>query len=75
MEQAGSADRVKVGEALHHLNLQTGPAAMAYMGGVKFNESGLREGSRVLMVQWQGGVPKAVSPAEVAVAKPIPLKR
>jgi branched-chain amino acid transport system substrate-binding protein len=74
MEQAGSTDRVKVAEALHHINLQSGPAAMAYYGGVRFDDSGLREGSRVLMVQWQNGVPKAVSPAEVAVAKPISMK-
>lgn len=75
MELAGQADRVKVGEALHRIDLKSGPAAMAYYGGVKFTPDGLREGSHVLMVQWQDGVPKAVSPPEVAIANPLVFKR
>ncbi len=75
IEMAGSTDRVKVGDALHRISIQSGPAAVAYYGGVKFTESGLREGSHVLLVQWQGGIPKVIGPAEVAIAKPTGLTR
>lgn len=75
LEQAGSTDRVKIGDALHRIDIQSGPAAVAYYGGVKFTESGLREGSHVLLVQWQNGVPRVVGPAEVATAKPIGMTR
>jgi len=75
IEQAGSADRVKVGETMHRMKLTTGPAAVAYPGGVQFAENGLRTTSRVLLVQWQHGTPVVVAPAELAVAKPLATKR
>ena len=75
IEQAGSADRVKVGEALHRMNLTTGPAAVAYPGGVRFAENGLRTNARILLVQWQHGTPVVVSPPELAIAKPLGTRR
>ncbi len=75
LEQTGVADRAKVGETMHRMNLVSGPAAVAYPGGVKFAENGLREQSRVLLVQWQHGVPVVVAPADLATAKPLPTKR
>ena len=71
IEQTGSADRAKVGETMHRMKLTSGPAAVAYPGGVQFAENGLRIGSRVLLVQWQHGTPVVVAPTELAVAKPL----
>ena len=71
MEKAKSADRVKVAEAIHQLDLSSGQAASAFAGGVKFEPNGRRARAVVLVVQWQNGVPITVFPPSVAVAKPI----
>jgi branched-chain amino acid transport system substrate-binding protein len=71
MERAKSANREKVAQAIHELNLTSGAAASAFAGGVKFAANGRRERAVVLIVQWQKGVPVTVYPPSVALAKPI----
>ena len=72
IEQAGSADRRKVGAALHAMDLTTGPGAQVFPGGrVKFDENGRRVGAPLVIVQWQNGEPVTVYPPEAAFAKPI----
>ena len=71
MEKAKSADREKVNQAIHELNLTSGPAASVFAGGVKFEPNGRRSGAVTLVVQWQNGVPVTVYPPEVALAKPV----
>lgn len=68
LERAGVADRVKVNEEIHKLDLKTGPAADAFPGGVKFDEAGHRINAPVVIVQWQGGKPLTVYPTDRALA-------
>lgn len=70
IERAKSADRVKVAQAIHQLDLTSGAAASAFAGGVKFEPNGRRARAVVLIVQWQNGVPVTVYPPSVAVANP-----
>jgi len=70
LEKAKSADREKVAEAIRHLDLTSGPAALALPGGVKFDSNGRRQRTVVLVVQWQNGVPVTVYPPQYAFAKP-----
>ena len=70
MERAKSADREKVAEAIRRLDLKTGPVAVAFPGGAKFDANGRRERTVVLVVQWQNGEPVTVYPPEYAFAKP-----
>lgn len=72
MEQARSADRRKVREALHTMDLTTGPDATTFPGErIQFNDAGRRIGAPLVIVQWQNGVPVTVYPPEAAFAKPI----
>lgn len=75
LERAGAADRVKVAEQIHKMDLTSGPAASAFSGGVKFEPNGRRARAKVLVVQWQNGVPVTVYPPESAQAKPFWPKR
>src|SRR5262249_5586423 len=59
-ERAGVADGVRVNEEIHKMNLESGPAATAFPGGVKFDENGRRVGAPLVIVQWQNGVPVSV---------------
>jgi len=71
METAKSADRRKVNEALHGMDLTTGPGAQTFPGGrVKFDANGRRVGAPLVIVQWQNGEPITVYPPEAAFAKP-----
>jgi branched-chain amino acid transport system substrate-binding protein len=69
LENAGSADREAVAEALR--NLDEGPSPYFPGGELKFNEQGRREGAGLTIIQWQDGVPVTVYPPELAVAEPI----
>ena len=72
IEQAGSPDRRKVREALHTMDLTTGPAAKTFPGGhIKFDDAGRRVGAPLVIVQWQNGVPVTVYPPEAAFAQPV----
>ncbi len=69
MEQAGSADREKVAQALRGMDVTGGPAAFFPGGRVKFDAKGRRVGASPMIVQWQKGEPVAVWPQEAARAK------
>lgn len=71
LERAGVADKIKVAEEVRKLDLKEGPAAVAFPGGVKFDEAGRRLGAQVVIAQWQNGRPLSVYPLDRALAKPI----
>jgi branched-chain amino acid transport system substrate-binding protein len=71
LERAGVADKNKVAAEVRKLDLKEGPAAVAFPGGVKFDEAGRRVGAQVVIAQWQGGKPLSVYPLDRALAKPI----
>jgi branched-chain amino acid transport system substrate-binding protein len=71
LERAGVADKNKVAAEVRKLDLQEGPAAVAFPGGVKFDANGRRMGAQVVIAQWQGGRPLSVYPLDRALAKPI----
>ncbi len=75
IERAGSRDRVKVMQALSATSRSDGPAQFFPGKSLKFEPSGRRVDAPVVLVQWQGGKPLTVSPAEEAIAKPIWVKR
>ena len=75
LERAGAADKVKVAEQIRKMDLKEGPAALAFPGGVKFDEKGRRMNAPIVIVQWQKGVPVTVSPVDRALAKPYWPKR
>jgi branched-chain amino acid transport system substrate-binding protein len=75
LERAGAADKVKVAEQIRKMDLKDGPAALAFPGGVKFDEKGRRMNAPIVIVQWQKGVPVTVSPVDRALAKPYWPKR
>ena len=68
LERAGVADKVKVNEEIHKLDLKTGQAADSFPGGVKFDAAGRRVGAPVVIVQWQNGRPLTVYPIDRALA-------
>ena len=70
LERAKVADKVKVAEEIRKMDLKDGPAALAFPGGVKFDEKGRRVGAPLVIVQWQNGVPVAVYPTDRALATP-----
>jgi branched-chain amino acid transport system substrate-binding protein len=70
IELAKSADRRKVGEALHTMDLTTGPADLFPDGRVKYDEKGRRVGAKLCVVQYHNGVPKAVYPDNIAAETP-----
>ena len=71
LERAGAADKSKVAAEVRKLDLKEGPAAVAFPGGVKFDDNGRRVGAQVVIAQWQGGKPLSVYPLDRALAKPI----
>jgi branched-chain amino acid transport system substrate-binding protein len=70
LERVGEADRVKVAEEIHKMELTEGPAAVAFPGTVAFGEDGRRTGAQLVIVQWQDGVPVSVYPPEQALSTP-----
>ena len=68
LEKAGVADRVKVNDEIHKLDLTTGRAADTFPGGVKFDAAGRRTNAPVCIVQWQDGKPMTVYPTDRAMA-------
>lgn len=69
LERAKVADKVKVAEEIRKMDLKDGPAALAFPGGVHFDEKGRRVGAPLVIVQWQNGVPLSVYPTDRALAK------
>jgi branched-chain amino acid transport system substrate-binding protein len=68
MEEAGSAERHKVGAALHTMDLTTGPADLFPDGRVSYDEKGRRRGAKVCIVQYHNGIPTPVFPESIATA-------
>ena len=71
LERTGSADRKKLGETMHKIDLKDGPARFFPDGRVKYDEVGRRVGAELCIVQWQKGRPVAVHPESIAVSKAI----
>ena len=66
IERAGSAERHKVNESLHTIDITDGPARFFPDGRIKFDEKGRRVGAKLCVVQWRDGVPVPVFPEAVA---------
>lgn len=69
LERAGSADKLKLAEAIRGLNLTEGPAAASFPGPIKFDEKGRRQDVPMIFAQWQKGLPVTVYPEDRAIAK------
>jgi branched-chain amino acid transport system substrate-binding protein len=70
LEAAGTADKLKVADAIRKMNLTTGPAALSFPGPIKFDEKGRRQDVPMIFAQWQNGAPVTVYPEDRALAKP-----
>ena len=66
VEFAQSAERNKVMQALHTINLTDGPARFFPDGTLSFDEKGRRRGAKLCIVQWRGGEPVPVYPEAIA---------
>ena len=71
IEKAGSADPKKVAQAIRSMNESEGAARFFPGGKLAFEPNGRRAGAELVIVQWQGGEPKAIFPASLAAAKPL----
>jgi branched-chain amino acid transport system substrate-binding protein len=71
-ELAKSTDPKAIRDAVTKLDLRSGPAASALTPGrIRYDERGRRVGATPIIVQWQGGEPFTVVPAELATRKPV----
>jgi branched-chain amino acid transport system substrate-binding protein len=70
LEQAGTANREQVSQAIRRMDTTAGPGRYFAGGRVKFEPNGRRAGAPVVVIQWQHGQPVTVYPVESAVAKP-----
>lgn len=71
-ERAKSADPKAIRDAVVTLDLASGPAAHALIPGrIRYDTRGRRLGATPVIVQWQGGEPFTVVPAELATRKPV----
>jgi len=68
LEKAGAADREKINDAIHALDTTTGPALFFPGHHLQYDAQGRRVGAKMVMVQWQNGMPVTVFPPDVAVA-------
>ena len=68
VERAGVADKIKVNEALHAMDLKDSPANIAFPGPIKFDAAGHRLDAPLVMAQWQNGVPHTIYPIDRATA-------
>ena len=66
LEKCGVADRRKVSEAIHELDMTDGPALFFPDGRLKYDEKGRRVGAKLCVVQWRGGKPVPVYPPSIA---------
>ncbi len=66
---AGSADTVKIRDALHALDFTHGAMTLVQPGHVRFSEQGQNTYAHPVMVQWGGGAPHTVYPAGDASQK------
>jgi branched-chain amino acid transport system substrate-binding protein len=68
VERAGAADKIKVNDELHKMDLKDTPANVAFPGPVKFDAAGRRVDAPLVIVQWQSGVPVTIYPTDRALA-------
>jgi branched-chain amino acid transport system substrate-binding protein len=69
-ERAKSMDPKAIREAITKLDLTSGPAASTLAPGrIRYDERGRRVGAAPIIVQWQGGEPFTVAPADLATRK------
>ena len=68
LHRAGGAERDRVRAAMLATDVPDGGAANG--GGVRFDERGQNTRARALLMQWQGGRPVTIFPAEAAVTGP-----
>jgi branched-chain amino acid transport system substrate-binding protein len=66
LERTGVADRRKVNDAIHALDMTDGPALFFPDGRLKYDEAGRRVGAKLCIVQWRSGKPVPVYPATIA---------
>jgi branched-chain amino acid transport system substrate-binding protein len=66
LERCGVADRRKVSDALHELDITDGPALFFPDGHLKYDEKGRRVGAKLCVVQWRSGKPVPVYPPSIA---------
>jgi branched-chain amino acid transport system substrate-binding protein len=71
IERAGSADRHKVNEMLHTMDITTGPALLFPDGRLAYDEKGRRKGAGICIVQFQNGKPVPVYPEKIATAQAV----
>lgn len=71
MENAKSADRVKVADAIRAMDTTDGAAKYFPGGRIKFDEKGRRVGAETVILQWRNGEPKPVHPASLATITPL----
>ena len=71
LEIAGEPDRNAVANAIRTMDVTDGPAAYFPGNRIRFDEHGRRIDAELLVIQWQGGVPRTVYPESAAVADPI----
>jgi len=72
VEQAGVADRRKVGEAMRNFDLRDeGPAKLIPSRHLKFDSKGRLVGPVLVIIQWQDGRPRAIYPEAMASVQPI----
>ena len=71
LERAGKPDREAVAAAMRKLDMTDGPARYYIGGRLKFDETGQRVGTGIVIVEWLDGVVKTVYPHDAAVAAPV----
>lgn len=71
LEKTGAANREKVNEAIHAMDVTDGPARYFPGKVLRFDAQGRRVGAPLILVQWQDGLPVTVGPAEFAAKKAI----
>ncbi len=70
-ERAKSRDPKAIRDAIATLDVSAGPAASTLVPGrIRYDERGRRLDATPIIVQWQGGEPFTVAPAEFATRKP-----
>lgn len=68
INQAKSCSSVKIAQALHSIDITSGPGSAMPPGGVSFTKQGTNPNAVPILVQWQGDVPRTIAPAKVATA-------
>jgi branched-chain amino acid transport system substrate-binding protein len=66
LERTGVADRRKVSDAIHALDMTDGPALFFPDGHLKYDEKGRRVGAKLCVVQWRNGKPVPVFPPSIS---------